>query len=252
MHACVRVCARACMHACMHASERASTRTRATELVTVVGVADGAGGKQPPMHFGLHRRRVGLRRHLQPVVPRALWCSHAPRTRGAFPSSAWWTVRSGAGGRVSMRLPARARDLLHVLCLGGRPRTRVLCGVQGTASVVTCAFSHPLCRPLTGTRTGSWALGRHVPRVRQRRVPQDADAAFPGVRQVQGRGLLQQGVSGAPPRTHMQRAAPEPAPAHTDPLLRACPAPLPVTRPRRGRPGTSARARRGKARRRPR
>jgi hypothetical protein len=103
-----------------------------------------AGGKQPPMHFGLHRRRVGLRRHLQPVVPRALWCSHAPRTRGAFPSSAWWTVRSGAGGRVSMRLPARARDLLHVLCLGGRPRTRVLRCVQGTASVVTCAFSHPL------------------------------------------------------------------------------------------------------------
>ena len=69
MHACACVHARACMH---HASERASTRARATELVTVVGVADGAGGKQPPMHFGLHRRRVGLRRHLQPVVPRAL------------------------------------------------------------------------------------------------------------------------------------------------------------------------------------
>jgi hypothetical protein len=26
-----------------------------------------------------------------------------------------------------------------------------------------------------------------------------------------------------PPQTHMQRAAPEPAPVHTDPLLRACP-----------------------------
>ena len=55
-----------------------------------------------------------------------------------------------------------------------------------------------------------------------------------------------------PPNTHMQRAAPEPAPARTDPLLRACPAPLPVTRPRRGRPGTSASARRGRAPRRPR
>jgi len=139
--ACRHACACVRARACMHASERASTRARATWLVTVVGVADGAGGKQPPMHFGLHRRRVGLRRHLQPVVPRALWCSHAPRTRGAFPSSAWWTVRSGAGGRVSMRLPARARDLLHVL---GRPRPRVLRCVQGTASVVTCAFFHPL------------------------------------------------------------------------------------------------------------
>ena len=65
--------------------------------VTIVGVADGAGGMQRPMHFGLHRRRVGLRRHLQPVVPRALWCSHAPRTRGVFPSSALHGGRCAVG-----------------------------------------------------------------------------------------------------------------------------------------------------------
>ncbi len=82
MRACLHACVCARVHACMHASERASTRARVTWLVTVIGVADGAGGKQRPMHFGLHRRRVGLRRHLQPVVPRSLWCSHAPRTRG--------------------------------------------------------------------------------------------------------------------------------------------------------------------------
>ncbi len=126
-----------------------------------------------------------------------------------------------------------------------------------STAVTTCAFGCSILGiPLPGaggTRPGLWALGRYAPPVRPRRVPQGADAAVPAVRQVQGRGLLQQGVSGAtPPNTHLQRAAPEPAPARTDPLLRACPAPLPVTRPRRGRPGTSASARRGRAPRRPR
>ena len=59
-------------------------------------------------------------------------------------------------------------------------------------------------------------------------MPQDADAAFAAVRQVQGRGLLQQGVSGAPLPQHAHAArcararacaltrssVPRPAPCH--------------------------------------
>jgi len=60
--------------------------------------------------------------------------------------------------------------------------------------------------------------------VRQRRGPQDSDAAFPAVHQVQGHCLLQQGVSGAPPpNTHMLRSATEPVPACTDQLICDCP-----------------------------
>jgi hypothetical protein len=78
---------------------------------------------------------------------------------------------------------------------------------------------------------------------------QGADAAVPAVRQVQGRGLLQQGVPGAPPHTHthMQRAAPEPAPARTDPLPRACPPRSPpLDRGVEGRAQARVRARAGR------
>ena len=121
-------------------------------------------------------------------------------------------------------------------------------GVQGTAWVVTCAHSLILCRPLTGTRTGSWALGRHVPRVRQRRVPQDADAAFPAVRQVQGRGLLQQGVSGVPPPAHTCSAL-RPSPRLRTLTRSSVPAPPRSLSPDRGVEGRAqARVRAGAGR----
>ena len=56
----------------MHARMPREARSQVVLMLVTVVVADGAGGKQRPMHFGFHRRRVGLRRHSQPVVPRSL------------------------------------------------------------------------------------------------------------------------------------------------------------------------------------
>ena len=84
-------------------------------------------------------------------------------------------------------------------------------------------------------------------------MSQDADAAFAAVRQVQGRGLLQQGVSGAtPPNTHLQRAAP-PSPRLRALTRSSVPAPPRSLSPDRGVEGRAqarvrAGARHGKCR----
>jgi hypothetical protein len=128
---------------------------------------------------------------------------------------------------------------LHVIASGGAPSP---------------SGQQPSCDAQEGCRQARCRRPRA--RVRQRGVRKDAGAAAAAVLQVQGRGLLLQGVSGGNPVSPGQ-ARPVLLTYHARPVLLTYPHPLPfprptplAARPRRGRPGTSTpAARRGRVRR---
>lgn len=166
-------------------------------------------------------------------------------------------VPRGNGGR---RAPSRG----GARCRRRRVPSRIGNRTQGseTERLATAAPSKTRRDLRAASPGGAFIRGharararRRRARVRQRGVRQGARAAAAAVLQVQGRGLLLQGVPGGrpglpPPRTARRTRGRPLLPAHPHPHHFPLPVP-PAARLPRGRPGTSTSAvRPGRARRR--